>query len=133
VQPKKSTLTTLSNESLFQLRDEIGALLKSRAEDLQRELNRLTGGLVAHEGSAKGERKSKKPTKKVAPKYRGPNGETWSGRGLKPRWLTAEINSGKQLEDFLIAAGGSGRDSARRGIRRQSKSVTERAAVATHL
>jgi DNA-binding protein H-NS len=25
--------------------------------------------------------------KKVAPKYRGPPGETWAGRGAKPRWL----------------------------------------------
>lgn len=27
--------------------------------------------------------------RKAAAKYRGPNGETWAGRGLKPRWLTA--------------------------------------------
>src|SRR5580658_35981 len=28
--------------------------------------------------------------------------ETWAGRGLKPRWLTAAIKSGKKVEDFLI-------------------------------
>jgi DNA-binding protein H-NS len=40
----------------------------------------------------------------VAPKYRNPENptETWAGRGLKPRWLTATIKSGKKLEDFLI-------------------------------
>lgn len=39
----------------------------------------------------------------VAPvKYRGPNGETWSGRGLTPRWLAAVISTGKMKDDFLI-------------------------------
>ncbi len=40
---------------------------------------------------------------KVAPKYRNPaSGETWSGRGLKPRWLASALESGKKLEDFTI-------------------------------
>jgi DNA-binding protein H-NS len=42
-------------------------------------------------------------SKPAAIKYRSPNGETWSGRGLKPRWLSAEIEAGKSLNDFLIA------------------------------
>jgi DNA-binding protein H-NS len=28
----------------------------------------------------------------------------WSGRGLKPRWLTIAMSEGKQLDDFLIDA-----------------------------
>lgn len=128
MQPKKSTLATLSNEALCKLRDEISTLLKSRADDLQRELNRLTGGTVAQGGLANGEQRPLRPTRKVAPKYRGPNGETWSGRGLKPRWLTAEIDSGKQLADFLIATHSGGRVPVRR-VTRARKSVTERAAA----
>src|SRR5215831_17438919 len=31
----------------------------------------------------------------VPPKYRGPSGETWAGRGAKPRWLVAAIQRGK--------------------------------------
>lgn len=38
----------------------------------------------------------------VAAKYRGPNGETWSGRGLMPRWLTALLAQGQVKEDFAI-------------------------------
>jgi hypothetical protein len=41
----------------------------------------------------------------VAPKYRGPNGETWAGRGVIPRWLSALIKSGHSVEEFLIGAG----------------------------
>lgn len=39
----------------------------------------------------------------VAPKYRGPGGETWSGRGLTPRWLSALIAQGRSKEEFAIA------------------------------
>jgi DNA-binding protein H-NS len=40
----------------------------------------------------------------VAPKYCNPENpaETWAGRGLKPRWLTAAIKPGKKAEDFLV-------------------------------
>ena len=40
---------------------------------------------------------------KVAAKYRnGATGETWSGRGLQPRWLKAAMASGKKIEDFAV-------------------------------
>lgn len=35
-------------------------------------------------------------------KYRGPNGETWSGRGLMPRWLAALVAQGQSKEAFAI-------------------------------
>jgi DNA-binding protein H-NS len=40
---------------------------------------------------------------KVAPKYRDPaTGATWTGRGLKPKWMTTAISEGKTLNDFAI-------------------------------
>jgi DNA-binding protein H-NS len=45
---------------------------------------------------------AKKAASKVAVKYRDADGNTWTGRGLKPRWLRAAIESGKKLEDFKI-------------------------------
>lgn len=48
-----------------------------------------------------------KPAKKagvpVAAKYRGPNGETWSGRGLTPKWLATLVAAGQSRDTFLIA------------------------------
>ena len=38
----------------------------------------------------------------VAAKFRGPNGESWSGRGLTPRWLSALLAQGKTKQDFAI-------------------------------
>ncbi len=41
--------------------------------------------------------------RKVAAKYRNPaTGETWSGRGLKPKWLTAALAEGRALSDFAL-------------------------------
>jgi DNA-binding protein H-NS len=91
--PKKSSLDTLSNRALCKLRDEIAEELKNRAESLQREIDQLVGPT-----SSRGPRKGYR----VAPKYKGPHGEKWSGRGLKPRWLTTAISRGKRLDDFLI-------------------------------
>lgn len=40
----------------------------------------------------------------VAAKYRGPDGQTWSGRGLTPRWMKTLLDQGRTKEEFLIAA-----------------------------
>lgn len=40
---------------------------------------------------------------KVAAKYRNQaTGETWSGRGLQPKWLKAAVTGGAKLEDFHV-------------------------------
>jgi DNA-binding protein H-NS len=39
---------------------------------------------------------------KQAAKYRGPNGEEWSGRGRTPDWLAALEAEGRGREEFLI-------------------------------
>lgn len=52
-------------------------------------------GATSKGGAAKGT--------KVPPKFRNAaTGETWSGRGLQPKWLKAAIASGKKLSDFAL-------------------------------
>jgi DNA-binding protein H-NS len=44
-----------------------------------------------------------KTGRKVAAKYRNTaTGETWSGRGLQPKWLKAALATGKKLGDFAV-------------------------------
>jgi DNA-binding protein H-NS len=39
----------------------------------------------------------------VAPKYRDPSsGQTWTGRGLQPRWLKAALAAGRTLEEMAV-------------------------------
>ena len=44
-----------------------------------------------------------KPTGKVAVKYRNAaTGDTWTGRGLQPKWLKAALAAGAKIEDFTV-------------------------------
>jgi DNA-binding protein H-NS len=39
-------------------------------------------------------------------KYRGPNGETWSGgRGRKPQWVMQALKEGRDIEEFAVKNG----------------------------
>jgi DNA-binding protein H-NS len=40
--------------------------------------------------------------KKVEAKYRDANGNSWTGRGVKPRWLSLALASGSSLQSFAI-------------------------------
>ncbi|KAA2285340.1 H-NS family nucleoid-associated regulatory protein [Arenimonas fontis] len=62
------------------------------------------GVKAAGKPARKSARKSAQKGRKVPPKYRHPGdaSKTWAGRGMPPRWLSAELAKGKKLEDFLI-------------------------------
>ncbi|HEY5579911.1 MAG TPA: H-NS histone family protein, partial [Rhodoferax sp.] len=76
-------LTALASEIGVDLDDiEVQATAQVRQETAE-ELNKLKAQL-----------------KGQAVIYRGVNGETWSGRGLKPRWLTAYIEGGGNQDDL---------------------------------
>ena len=40
--------------------------------------------------------------RKVAPKYRGPNGELWTGRGRMPVWVRQAQAEGRSLDELTI-------------------------------
>jgi DNA-binding protein H-NS len=87
----KPNLSAMSVDALLKLQADIERTLSSRAAQLRNELSKLSG-------------KAGHPLKgrKAPVKYRSPSGETWAGRGAKPRWLVAAIKKGKKVEDFLI-------------------------------
>jgi DNA-binding protein H-NS len=59
-------------------------------------------GLTAADLSARAKGPARSGAK-VAAKYRDKaSGDTWSGRGLQPRWLKAALASGKKLSDFAL-------------------------------
>ncbi len=60
-------------------------------------------GLTAADLVAPPKKNGVRSGSKVAPKYRDPiSGQTWTGRGLKPKWLSAAIEAGKAPGDFAI-------------------------------
>ncbi len=62
--------------------------------------------VAGQQAPAKNGRRARKPRDdtgaKRAAKYRGPNGEEWSGRGRMPNWLAALEAEGRNREEFLI-------------------------------
>ena len=70
---------------------------KSRGASTKRASGNVSGNVSGRASS-----KSANAGVPVAAKYRGPNGETWSGRGLMPRWLSALVSQGQTRDDFLI-------------------------------
>jgi len=99
-------LKTMSIDKLVKLKDQVEAALASKVMEQRRaletelsKLGRYQGGGTKFAFGRGGSRGA------VAPKYRNPENpsETWAGRGLKPRWLTAAMKGGKSLEDFAIA------------------------------
>ena len=60
-------------------------------------------GLTLADIGSKAPAMPKKTTSKVAAKYHDPaTGDTWSGRGLKPKWLTAALAAGRSLSEFTV-------------------------------
>jgi DNA-binding protein H-NS len=113
------SLESMDVDALIELRAEIDTRLHEQARDLQRQLALLDGG--GRKGPDRppvgAQRASSLRGVKVAPKYRGPDGETWAGRGAKPRWLAALLKEGHSIEQFLIGAG------------RKGKAATEKRAI----
>jgi DNA-binding protein H-NS len=93
----KTNLGSMSVEQLLQLRDDVGEELTRKSTELRSQLARLGGETASNRGWG-----SALKGKKVAAKYRDKAGNTWAGRGVKPRWLVAAIKAGKKLEDFAV-------------------------------
>jgi len=91
-------LTGMSVQGLMELRKQVDEVLHKRRAKLEKQLEML-GGRIAVVGRRGG---SALKGRKVPPKYRSRSGETWAGRGAKPRWLVDAIKEGKKLENFLI-------------------------------
>lgn len=102
---KSGNLRSMSVDELWKLHEtvetELSRKMLAERAMLENRLRQL-GGDIGDGGS----KRARRPYPKVLPKYRNPKNrrETWAGRGRQPRWLTAHLRNGKQLEDFRIPA-----------------------------
>jgi DNA-binding protein H-NS len=95
----------MSADDLWTLHEKITATLakriaveKTRLEERLRRLEQVSSANGRSVGHAR------RPYPRVFPKYKNPErpSETWAGRGKQPRWLSAQLKSGKKLDDFRI-------------------------------
>jgi len=115
----------MSVDDLWSLHGEIVSVLaqkisaaRARLDEQLRQLDFIVPEVVRENG------RTRRPYPQVLPKYRNPVKpfETWAGRGKRPRWLTAQLQSGKKLDDFRIAPP-SGHSAALRNGRAKQRSV----------
>ena len=98
---KHGDLQSMSTDELWDLHQRIVAELSGKMAAERDMLESRLRQLKVANGKVTRE---KRPYPKVLPRYRNPKNheETWAGRGKQPRWLTAQLRSGKNLTDFLI-------------------------------
>ncbi len=119
---KIANLKNMSAAALIDLRGDIDRVLAAKVSAERKELQAKLDKLEQFGRSGRGGRRSH-PLKggKVAPRYRGPEGETWSGRGLRPKWLTALMAQGHKVEEYAIDSASAGKGAKKRAGRRRKK------------
>lgn len=104
-------LAKLTLDELSKVIDDAQKVLADRQKSERKatlakihELAASIGVTVTIDGEKPRTRGSSRKGQKVAAKYKNPQNpsETWTGRGVKPRWLRALVDAGKKIEDFLI-------------------------------
>ncbi len=98
---KRRDFESMSADEMWTLHEEITAELAVKIHAEKKALeNRLR--LLVGDDVRKPERR---PYPIVLPKFRKPAepSQTWSGRGRQPRWLTAQLRSGKRIDDFRMS------------------------------
>jgi DNA-binding protein H-NS len=99
----RKALESMSSDKLWTLYEQLSSILadriavdKAKLEERLRKLE-TAGNTISLD-------RVRRPYPKVLPKYQNPKNcsETWAGRGKQPRWLVAQLQSGKKLEDFQI-------------------------------
>ena len=94
---ERMELDQMSIDELWSLHVEVAQLLQTKIKTEKLALEERLRILKAPVSE-------RRPYPPVSPKYRNPDlpSETWSGRGKQPRWLVAQLRSGKRIDDFKI-------------------------------
>ena len=92
IERAKARQAELARERATKLRAKIDALVKAE------------GLAIEDVFAGSGTRRGALVRRKVKPKYRNPTdpGQTWTGRGKRPRWYSAALAAGKKEKDLLI-------------------------------
>ena len=106
----RNDFKSMSTDELWALHEEIAtklaAALTAEKSVLENRLRQLQRGIEMQHASRDAKSSTeRRPYPAVVPKYRNPErpSETWAGRGKKPRWLAAQLKSGKRIDDFRIS------------------------------
>ena len=104
-------LDGLSLSDLTELQARVNKAIQSKKDGAKVETLQKLKALAVAEGFSLDELLGKGPGGrrqrsdkgvKLRPKYMGPNGETYTGRGPTPKWLRTLERKGEKREKFLV-------------------------------
>jgi DNA-binding protein H-NS len=105
---KRNSFDSMSLDELWAVHEEIVEILESKIKIKKAKLEKLLAELgCASANELNGKNQERRFYPRVEPKYQNPQRplETWSGRGKQPRWLSDLVQSGKDINDFVIPSG----------------------------
>jgi len=111
-------LPKVSHDELKIINDEVAKERQKRIGSIRKEATKLIRQMALDAGllvdiKLGDETPSKpvvsttdKPKKEVSIKYQDPDNKanSWSGRGIRPKWLKEKLTAGSNIEDFLVGA-----------------------------
>ena len=107
--PELTALIAAAEEKRTEKMDEAKLALldefREKAADLGLSLEALmpaSGTPVTRGVAARGRKARSDSGSVVAAKFRGPNGEEWTGRGRRPKWLSALEAEGHSVDEYRI-------------------------------
>ena len=97
-------LRSMSVDELWSLSEQVAWVLAKKIRAEKAKLEDRLRRIGSASNSVTTPAPERRPYPKVLPKFRNPENrsETWAGRGKQPRWLVAQLRSGKKLEEFQI-------------------------------
>ncbi len=100
-------LNSLSLKELKDLQSQVAKAIAGFEDRRKREALAELEEIARAKGFSLSELTGAAPTRKRSPsvaKYANPanKADTWSGRGLQPRWLKQALASGKKISDFAL-------------------------------
>jgi DNA-binding protein H-NS len=101
-------LTELSESELQAMIENAEKALKQKQENKRKEviaqIKQLAASIGLTVSFSEGGRESSRKGIKVPPKYRNPANpeQTWTGRGVAPKWMQALIAAGHDKSEFEI-------------------------------
>ena len=102
----RSRPTTRANLSSRELRTRVEKAIVTSQERERTNLRAKFESMASEAGFGLTELFGSRSTKgkPVPAKYMNPDnpGETWAGRGRKPKWLVAKLDKGEKITDFAI-------------------------------
>ena len=96
-------LDKLDLDGLLELQKDVEARIRGKQREYRNEIKSQIRDLMAKADLTAADLDARSSPGAAKVKYRSADGSlTWSGRGRKPKWVTAHLEKGGKIEDLSV-------------------------------